>query len=69
MLQLRSMVNETYVRDLKARTLRGQLGQKSRGFFLAEAAFGYRSFPVGTVRCDKKSRPPARGVQGAHRSR
>ena len=42
-LQLRGVFNELALKDLKAKTLRGQLGQKARGFFVGEATFGYRS--------------------------
>jgi hypothetical protein len=45
--------NELQLSDLKKKTLRGQMGQKQRGFIAGEATFGYRSTPVGTVRMDK----------------
>ena len=38
------------------KTLRGQLGQKARGFFVGEATFGYRSGSVGVVRKDSQGR-------------
>ncbi|HSL91054.1 MAG TPA: hypothetical protein VK863_00270, partial [Candidatus Limnocylindrales bacterium] len=48
---------------LKKKTLRGQIGQKQRGFIAGEATFGYRSTPVGTVRMDKKGRPRPEGYK------
>lgn len=45
--------NELQLSDLKKKILRGQMGQKQRGFIAGEATFGYRSTPVGTVRMDK----------------
>ena len=48
--QMRGIVNELYLDDLREKTLRGQLGQKSRGFTVGEATYGYRSQPVGDMR-------------------
>ena len=56
-IQIRGIFNELQLSDLKKKTLRGQMGQKQRGFIVGEATFGYRSTPVGTVRMDKKGRP------------
>ena len=56
-IQLRGIFNELFLSDLRAKTLRGQIGQKNRGFFVGEATFGYRSFAVGAVRYDKAGRP------------
>ena len=55
-IQMRGVFNELYLADLRQRTLRGQRGQKERGFFVAEAIFGYRSRPVGEVRLDRRGR-------------
>ena len=52
-IQIRGIFNELQLSDLKKKTLRGQMGQKQRGFIAGEATFGYRSTPVGTVRMDK----------------
>lgn len=52
-IQIRGIFNELQLSDLKKKTLRGQMGQKQRGFIVGEATFGYRSTPVGTVRMDK----------------
>jgi len=58
-IQLRGIFNEMHLQDLRKKTLRGQLGQKERGFFVGERTFGYRSIAVGEVRLDKsgKERP------------
>ena len=47
----------------KQKTLRGQMGQKRRGYSVGERTFGYRSFPVGPVRNDKKGRPRPEGYK------
>jgi site-specific DNA recombinase len=56
-IQVRGIFNELQLRDLKKKTLRGQLGQKERGFFVGEKTFGYRSIAVGELQMDKKGRP------------
>jgi site-specific DNA recombinase len=60
-IQVRGIFNELQLRDLKQKTLRGQRGQKERGFFVGEKTFGYRSVPVGEIRMDKKGRPRPEG--------
>lgn len=60
-IQIRSIFNEQFLRDLKKKTHRGQLGQKQRGFFVGEATYGYKSVPVGEMRLDKKNRPRPEG--------
>ena len=62
-IQIRGIFNELQLSDLKKKTLRGQMGQKQRGFIAGEATFGYRSTPVGTVRMDKKGRPRPDGYK------
>jgi DNA invertase Pin-like site-specific DNA recombinase len=62
-IQIRGIFNELQLRDLRKKTLRGQIGQKERGFSVGERTFGYRSVPVGTVRMDKKSRPRPDGYK------
>ena len=62
-IQIRGIFNELQLSDLKKKTLRGQMGQKQRGFIVGEATFGYRSTPVGTVRMDKKGRPRPDGYK------
>jgi DNA invertase Pin-like site-specific DNA recombinase len=68
-IQIRGIFNELQLSDLKKKTLRGQIGQKQRGFIAGEATFGYRSTPVGTVRMDKKGRPRPEGYKMAIEAR
>ena len=56
-IQVRGIFNELQLRDLRKKTLRGQAGQKARGFFVGERTYGYRSVPAGAIRMDKKGRP------------
>lgn len=60
-IQLSGILNEHQLHDLREKTLRGQIGQKERGFTMGEATFGYRSYPVGTIRYDKAGRPRPEG--------
>ncbi|MGO9898699.1 MAG: recombinase family protein [Solirubrobacteraceae bacterium] len=62
-IQVRGIFNELQLRDLKKKTLRGQIGQKERGFFVGEKTFAYRSVPVGEMRMDKKGRPRPEGYR------
>ena len=62
-IQVRGIFNELQLTDLRKKTLRGQIGQKQRGFIVGEATFGYRSIPVGAVRMDKKGRPRPEGYR------
>ena len=61
--QMRGIVNELYLDDLREKTLRGQLGQKARGFTVGEATYGYRSQPVGEMRVDRRGRPRPDGYR------
>lgn len=62
-IQIRGIFNELQLRDLKKKTLRGQIGQKQRGFSVGERTFGYRSVPVGEMRMDKNGRPRPGGYR------
>ncbi len=62
-IQIRGIFNELQLRDLKKKTLRGQLGQKRRGFSVGERTLGYKSVPVGEMRMDKKGRPRPEGYR------
>jgi site-specific DNA recombinase len=62
-IQVRGIFNELQLRDLKKKTLRGQIGQNERGFFVGEETFRYRSVPVGEMRMDKKGRPRPDGYK------
>ncbi len=54
---MRGIVNETYLDDLREKTLRGQKGRKARGFTVGDATYGYRSVPAGDMRVDRRGRP------------
>jgi hypothetical protein len=54
-LGIRGIFNELQLSDLKKKTLRGQMGQKQRGFIAGEATFGYRSTPVGQYGWTRKA--------------
>src|SRR4029450_7921197 len=62
-LQTRGIVNELYLDDLREKTLRGQKGQKARGFTVGEATYGYTSVPVGEMRIDRRGRPRPDGYR------
>jgi len=62
-IQIRGIFNELQLDDLRKKTLRGQKGQKERGFFVGESTYGYRSIPFGEVRMDKKGRPRPEGYR------
>ncbi len=62
-IQVRGVFNELQLQDLRKKTLRGQIGQKERGFTVGEATYGFRSVPVGTIRIDKKGRPRPDGYR------
>jgi DNA invertase Pin-like site-specific DNA recombinase len=61
--QMRGIVNELYLDDLREKTLRGQKGQKARGFVVGEGTYGYRSVPVGEMRVDRRGRPRPDGYK------
>ncbi len=61
--QLKGIINEAYVDDLRKKTIRGQLGQKQRGFFIGEKTFGYKSEPYGNVTIDKKGKSRPEGYK------
>jgi len=62
-IQIRGIFNELQLRDLRKKTLRGQIGQKQRGFCVGERTLGYKSVPVGTIQMDKKGRPRPEGYK------
>jgi site-specific DNA recombinase len=61
--QMRGIVNELYLDDLREKTLRGQKGQKARGFTVGEGTYGYKSVPVGEMRTDRRGRPRPDGYR------
>ena len=60
-IQLRGIFNQLMLSDLRKKTLRGQMGQKQRGFFVGEATYGYRSHPHGEFTVDKSGRSRPQG--------
>lgn len=62
-IQVRGIFNELQLTDLRKKTLRGQIGQKQRGFTVGESTFGYRSIPIGALRMDKKGRQRPEGYR------
>lgn len=60
-IQFRGIVNELYLKDLRAKTRRGLEGQKSRGFMVGEKTFGYRSIPKGQTIVDRHGRARPEG--------
>ena len=62
-IQIRGIFNELQLRDLRKKTLRGQIGQKQRGFSVGERTYGYRSVPVGDIRIDKRGQPRPDGFR------
>ena len=55
--QIRGIFNELQLQDLKKKNLRGQTGQKQRGFSAGKRTFGYISVPFGETIMDKKGVP------------
>ena len=62
-IQIRGIFNELQLQDLKKKTLRGQIGQKKRGFSAGERVFGFKSFPFGETIVDKKGMPRPEGYK------
>ena len=56
--QLQGMFKETYIAYLRNKTMRGQLRQKERGFFVGEKTFGYKSEPSDMVLFEKYKKGP-----------
>ena len=62
-IQIRGIFNELQLQDLKKKALRGQIGQKKRGFSAGENVFGYKSVPYGETVIDKKCNPRPEGYK------
>lgn len=62
-IQMRGIINELYLDDLKEKTHRGQVGQKLRGFVVGEGTYGYRHQAVGETKVDNKGRIRADGYK------
>ncbi len=61
-IQMRGLINELYLDDLKKKTMRGLEGQKLRGFSGGEHVFGYLTKPVGELRLNKKGQAKYEGM-------
>ncbi len=61
-IHIRGLINELYLDDLKKKTMRGLEGQKLRGYSTGESVYGYKSFPVGELRLNKKGQPKYEGM-------
>ncbi len=53
-IQMRGLINELYLDDLRKKTMRGLEGQKLRGFSAGENVYGYLTQPVGELRLNKR---------------
>ena len=53
-IQVRGLINELYLDDLKKKTMRGLEGQKLRGFSAGENVYGYLTKPSGELKVNKK---------------
>lgn len=62
-IHIRGLINELYLDDLKKKTMRGLEGQKLRGFSTGESVYGYKSYPVGELRLNKKGQPKYEGMK------
>ncbi|MDP8266267.1 MAG: recombinase family protein [Candidatus Aceula meridiana] len=53
-IQMRGLINELYLDDLKKKTMRGLEGQKLRGFSAGESVYGYLTNPFGDLKMNRK---------------
>lgn len=60
-IQIRGLVNELYLDDLRKKTMRGLEGQKLRGFSAGEKVYGYLSKPVGEIKLNRKGQAKYEG--------
>ncbi len=60
-IQMRGLINELYLDDLRKKTMRGLEGQKLRGFSAGENVYGYLSQPVGELRFNKRGQAKYEG--------
>ena len=61
-VQIRGLINELYLDDLKKKTMRGLEGQKLRGFSTGENVYGYHTKPVGELKLNKKGQAKYDGM-------
>ena len=60
-IQMRGLINELYLDDLRKKTMRGLEGQKLRGFSAGEKVYGYYTEPVGELKLNKKGQAKYEG--------
>ena len=61
-IQMRGLINELYLDDLRKKTLRGLEGQKLRGFSAGEKVYGYYTKPVGELKLNRKGQAKYEGM-------
>ena len=61
-IQVRGLINELYLDDLKKKTMRGLEGQKLRGFSAGETVYGYYTEPVGELKLNRKGQAKYEGM-------
>lgn len=61
-IQIRGLINELYLDDLRKKTSRGLEGQKLRGFSAGENVYGYCTKPVGELKLNKKGQARYEGM-------
>jgi len=60
-IQMRGLINELYLDDLRKKTMRGLEGQKLRGFSAGENVYGYYTKPVGELKLNKRGQAKYEG--------
>ncbi len=60
-IQIRGLINELYLDDLRKKTMRGLEGQKLRGFSAGENVYGYYTKPHGELKLNKKGQAKYEG--------
>ncbi len=61
-IQVRGLINELYLDDLKKKTMRGLEGQKLRGFSAGETVYGYYTESVGELKLNRKGQAKYEGM-------
>ena len=61
-IQIRGLINELYLDDLRKKTSRGLEGQKLRGFSAGENVYGYCTKPVGELKLNRKGQAKYEGM-------
>jgi site-specific DNA recombinase len=61
-IQVRGLINELYLDDLKKKTMRGLEGQKLRGFSAGEWVYGYVAKSVGEMKINRKGQAKYEGM-------